>query len=130
MAEDRVVDGAGMRQSAGMRGGSAPSGIRSADLGDNQRLAGLRRLPGYGAETVGAADPLEIDEEDVGAARVEPPIHVVVRFKDRLVAGADLVGEAQLSGTAAAQKRESQRAALGADRDRPRLGRRREQALP
>ncbi len=91
MAEDRVVDDPGMRERAGMRGGGAAAGVGAADLGDDQRLAGGGRLVGDGAETVGAADRFEIEQKDVGAAVVERPIDIVVRFEDRLVAGADLI---------------------------------------
>ena len=78
VAEDRIVDIAGLRQCAGVRCRRTPSGGRSADLGDDQRLAGIRSLLGNCAEPVRAADPLEIEEEDVGAALVEPPVDVVV----------------------------------------------------
>jgi len=104
MAEDRVVDDAGMRQRAGMRGRGTPPGVRSPDLGDDHRLAGLGGLVGNGAKAVGPANALEIKQENVGAALVEPPIDVIVRLKDRLVAGADLVGKAQLPIPPAAQE--------------------------
>ena len=102
-----------------MRGRGAAPGIGAADLGDDQRLAGRGRLVGDGAETVGAGDRFEVEQEDVGAAMVERPVDIVVRLEDRLIAGADLIGEAQLPVAAAVQKGEGQRAALAADRDRP-----------
>ena len=42
-----------------------------------------------------------------------------MRFEHGLVAGADLIGEAQLAVAAAGQKRKGQGPALAADRDRP-----------
>ena len=119
MAEDRVVDRAGMSQRTGMRGGGAPPGLRAADLGDDDRFAGGRGLVGDGAEPGWVADPFEVSEKDVGAAAVEQPVDIIMRFQADLVAGAGLVGEAQLPWPPAAQKREGQRTALAADRDRP-----------
>ena len=101
VAKDRVVDDPGMRERAGVRGGGAAAGVRAADLGDDQRFAGGCRLVGDGAEMVGAADRFEIEQKDVGAAVVERPIDIVVGFEDRLVAGADLIRETQLSVAAA-----------------------------
>ena len=46
MAEHRVVDRARLRQRPGMRGGGAATGVGAADLGEDQRLAGLRGLVG------------------------------------------------------------------------------------
>ena len=118
MAKDRVIDIAGLRQRAGMRGrGTAPGG-RPANFGDDQRLAGRCRFIGDRAEAIGAADPFEVEQKDFGIALVEPPIDVVVGFEHGLIAGADLVREMQLLVPAAAEKREGQRAALAADRDR------------
>ena len=119
VAEDRIVDIAGLRQCAGVRGRSTPPGCRSADLGDDQRLAGIRGLVGNGAEPFRAANSLEVKEEDVGAALVEPPIDIVMSLQNSLVAGADLMREIQLPVAAPAQEREGQRAALAADRNRP-----------
>ncbi len=70
VAEDRIVDIAGLRQCAGVRGRGAPPGGRPAYLGDNQRLAGICGLLGNRAEPFRVADPFEIEEEDVGAALV------------------------------------------------------------
>ena len=50
MPEDRVVDRARPGQRAGMRRGGAPAGVGAADLGDDHRLAGPRRLVGDRAE--------------------------------------------------------------------------------
>src|SRR5438067_13489268 len=91
VAEDRIIDIAGLRQCAGMRGRGTASGRRPADLGDDQRLAGICGLVRNRAEAIGAAYSFEIEEEDVGAALVEPPIDVVVSLQDSLVAGADLM---------------------------------------
>ena len=102
-----------MRQRAGMRGGGAAAGVGAPDLGDDHRLAGARRLVGDGAEAGRVADAFEIAHEDVGAAGVEHPIDIIVRFEHGLVAGADLIGELQLAVAAARQKREGQRAATG-----------------
>ena len=121
VTKDRIVDIAGLRQCAGMRRSGTPPGGRSADLGDDQRLAGIRGFVRNRAEPFRAADPFEIEEENVGATLVEPPIDVVVRLQDSLVAGADLMREMQLPVAAAAEKRESQRPTLAADRDRPPL---------
>ena len=96
-----------------MRGGGAPAGVGAPDLGDDHRLAGARRLVGDGAEAGRVADAFEIAHEDVGAAGVEHPIDIIVRFEHGLVAGADLIGELQLAVAAARQKREGQRAATG-----------------
>ena len=93
-------------------------------------LPASRGLVGNGAEPFRAADPFEIEEEDVGAALVEPPIDVVVSLQDSLVAGADLMREIQLPVAAAAQEREGQGAALAADRDRPSVARDRREAAP
>jgi hypothetical protein len=107
------------------RSGAAP-GSRPPDLGDDQRLTRLRRLVGHRAEAIGLAYPLQVQQKDIGAALVEPPIDIVVRLEDGLVAGADLMREMQLPVAAAAEKREGQRPALATDRDRPRLAGRRE----
>ena len=82
-------------------------------------LPACGRLVGDGAEAGSIANTFEIGEEDVGAAGVEQPIDVIMRFEAGLVAGAGLIGEAQLPRPAAAQEGEGQRAALAADRDRP-----------
>src|SRR5215831_3669761 len=119
MAKDRVVDVSRLRHRAGMRGGSAPSGGRATHLGDDQRLARLGGLLGDGAEPVRPTNAFEIEQKNVDAAFVEPPIDIVGRFEDRLVAGADLMREAQLLIAATAQKRKGQRPALAADGDRP-----------
>ena len=102
-----------------MRGGGAPSCGGMPDLGDDQRPAGGGRLVGHGAKPVGRCDRLEIEQKDVGAAVIEHPIDVVMRLEDRLVAGADLIGETQLPVAPAVEKGEGQGAALAADRDRP-----------
>ena len=119
MAEDRVVGRAGMRQRAGMRGGGAAAGVGAPDLRDDDRLAGARRLVGDGAEAGGVANAFEIAHENIGAAGVEHPIDIIVRFEHGLIAGADLIGELQLAVAAARQKRIGQRARLAGDRDRP-----------
>src|SRR5262249_51856001 len=93
--------------------------LGTADLRDDHWFAGLRRLVGHGAEAVGIPDLFEIGEEDVGAVAIKQPVEIVMRFQTNLVAGACLIGEPQLPRPAAAQKREGQRAALAADRDRP-----------
>ncbi len=59
---------------------------------------------------------------------IERPVDIVVRLEDRLIAGADLIAEAQLPVAAAVQKGEGQRPALAADRDRPAVRGRRQQA--
>ena len=120
VTEDRIIDIARLRQCPGVRRCRTSSGSRSADLGDDQRLAGIRGLVGNRPEAVGAPDPLEIKEEDVGIPLVEPPVDIVVRLQDGLVAGADLMREIKLPVAATAEKREGQRPALAADRDRPR----------
>ena len=129
MAEDRIVDRSGIRQGAGMRGRGAPARLGAADLGEDHRLPGLRCLFGDGAEARRVLDAFEIGDEDIGAAGIDQPIEVIVRFQANLVAGAGLVGKTQLPGPAAAQKREGQSAALTADRDRPALVALREEAL-
>src|SRR2546423_1041315 len=48
---------------------------------------------------------------------IEHPVDIVMRLDDGLVAGADLVGEAQLPVAATRQKRKGQRAALTGDGD-------------
>src|SRR5713101_4263893 len=100
-----------------MRGGSTASGRRPADLGDDHGLAGQGRFCRDLAKAVGVADALEIEEEDVNAAFIEPPIDVIVRLQHSLIAGAHLVRKTQLFGPAATEKREGQSAALAADRD-------------
>ena len=119
MAEDRVVGRAGMGERPSMRGGGPAPGVGASDLGDDQRFAGTRRLVGDGAKPGGVANAFEIAQENVGAARIEHPIDIVMRFEHGLVAGADLIGEAQLAVAPAAQKGKGQGAALAADRDRP-----------
>src|SRR5260370_12222406 len=96
-AEDRIVDVAGMRQGAGMRCRGPPPGSRAADLGDDQRLAGIRSFVRDRAEPFRAADPLELEEEDVGPPLVEPPINEIVRLQDSRVAGPHPLREAQLT---------------------------------
>ena len=112
-----------------MRGRGAPARLGAADLGEDHRLPGRRRLFGNGAKPGRVLDAFEIGDENVGAARIDQPIEVIMRFQANLVAGAGLVGEAQLPGPAAAQKRKRQRTALTADRDRPALVALREEAL-
>ncbi len=129
MAEDRIVDRSGMRQGAGMRGRGSPACLGAADLGEDHRLSSVRRLFGDGAEAGRVLDAFEIGDEDVGAAKIDQPIEVIVRFQANLVTGAGLVGKTQLPGPATAQKCEGQGAALTADRDRPALAARREEAL-
>src|SRR5207237_1031732 len=80
-------------------------------------------------EAVGATYPFEIEKENLGATLVEPPIDVVVGLQDSLVAGADLMRKVELPIAAAAEKREGQRAALTADRDRPCFADGRQQTL-
>src|SRR5215472_15993693 len=53
-----------------------------------------------------------------------------MRLEDRLVAGADLIGEAQLPVAPAVEKGKGQGAALAADRDRPAMGCLRQEAPP
>src|SRR5215469_790317 len=129
MVVDRIVDRAGVRQRAGMRGGCTPPGLGAADLGEYQGLSGCRRLVGNGAEAGRVMNAFEIGEKDVGAADVEEPVEIVVRFEADLVAGAGLVGEAQLPRPPAAQKSEGQGAALAADCNRPALRAKWKQAL-
>ncbi len=63
MAEDRIVDRPRMRQGAGMRGGGAPARLGAADLGEDHRLLGGRRLVGDGAEARRVPDAFEIGDE-------------------------------------------------------------------
>ncbi len=77
-----------------MRGGGAPARLGAADLGEDHRLFGVRRLFGDGAEALRVLDAFEIADEDVGAARIGQPVKVIVRFEANLVAGAGLVGKA------------------------------------
>src|SRR5204862_7473996 len=92
--------------------------VGASARGDVQRLAGARRLVGDDKESRGVADAYEIAHENVRAAGIEHPVDIVMRLDDGLVAGADLVGEAQLAVAAARQKRERQSAALTGDGDR------------
>src|SRR5882757_4414567 len=121
MAEDCVINRAGMRQGAGMRGGGALPRLGAADFGEDQRFSGRSGLVGDRAEASGIADAFEIGEEYVCAADVDQPIDIVMRFETGLVAGAGLISKAQLPRPATAQKGEGQRTALAADRDRPAL---------
>ena len=107
-----------MRQCPGMRRGGPPAGVGTTDLGDDQGLAGARCLVGDGAEAGRVADAFEIAHEDVGAAGIEHPIDIIVRFQHGLVAGADLVGEFEPAVATPRQKGEGQGAGLAADRDR------------
>src|SRR5690349_12299200 len=75
--------------------------VGAPDLGEDQRLAEPRGFLRDGAEPPGIADPFEIAHEDVGAAGVEHPVEIVVRFEHGLVTGADLVGELELPVAAA-----------------------------
>src|SRR5215471_12166591 len=100
-----------------MRGGGAPSGLGTTDLGDDHRLTGLSCLVGDGAEPGGITDTFEIGEKDVGAPGIEQPVDIVMGLQAGLVAGAGLVCEAQLPRQTAAQKRKGQRTALAADGD-------------
>ena len=121
MAEDRVVGRAGAGEGPGMRGGGAAPGVGAPDLGDDHGLAGPRRLVGDGAEPGGVADAFEIAQENVGAAGVEHVVDVIMGFEHGLVAGADLIGEAQLAVAATGEEGKGQGARLAAYRDRPRL---------
>ncbi len=129
MAKDRLVDRPRMRERAGMRGGGAAARLGATDFGEDQGFAGGGGLVGDRAEAGRVADALEIGEENVGAARVDQPIDIVVRFETNLVAGAGLVGKAQLPRPATAHEGEGERAALAADRDRPAPGALRKEAL-
>src|SRR5208282_6045795 len=105
------------------------AGLGTADFRDDHRLAGLSCLVGDGAEPGGIANTFEIGEEDVGAAGIEQPVYIIMRFEAGLVAGAGLVSKSQLARQAAAQKREGQCTALTADRDCPALVALRKEAL-
>src|SRR5262249_23074844 len=119
VAEDRIVDRPRISQRTGVRSGGAPACLRTADLRDDDRLSGLSRLVRYGTEPRGITDTLKVGEKDIGTARIEQPVHIIMRLEAGLVAGARLIGETQLPRPAAAQKRKGQCAALAADRDRP-----------
>ena len=101
MAKNCIVRHARTGERAGMRGGGASPRIGAADLGEDHWLAHARRLLCDRAEPLRVADPFEIAHKDVGAARIEHPIEIVVRLQHGLIAGADLISKTQLPVAAA-----------------------------
>jgi len=101
MAKNCIVRHARTGERAGMRSGGASSRIGAADLGEDHWLAHARRLLCDRAEPLRVADPFEIAHKDVGAARIEHPIEIVVRLQHGLIAGADLISKTQLPVAAA-----------------------------
>ena len=88
-----------------------------ADLGDDQRLAGLQRLVGGAAEFRRRLHVLEQQQEDIGLAFVEHEVEKVGDFERGLVAGGDDVAEREIAPARAVEEGKAEAAALRDHRD-------------
>ena len=116
LAEDRVDGGVGARERRGVRAGGLLAGARAAAL---HREHGLlpREAPRDARELARVAERLDVEQDEVGAGVVLPPLEQVVRRDVGLVADRDEGGEAEPACLGPLEQREAERTRLRREAD-------------
>ncbi|KAG1172527.1 hypothetical protein G6F35_016854 [Rhizopus arrhizus] len=91
LAEQGVIDRVVARQRGGVRGGGLRTGLGAADLGDDDRFAGVARRGQGAAQLVAVAAAFHVRHDDPRVGIAGQPFNAVGDVDVGLVAGADPV---------------------------------------
>ncbi|KAG1533831.1 hypothetical protein G6F50_015738 [Rhizopus delemar] len=91
LAEQGVIDRVVARQRGGVRGGGLRTGLGAAELGDDDRIAGVARRGQGAAQLVAVAAAFHVRHDDPRVGIAGQPFNAVGDVDGGLVAGADPV---------------------------------------
>ena len=117
LPEEGVIEAVLAGEAPGMRLDERAALLAAAELEGDDAFAVHARLLGGSGERLHFPDGLEIEEDDADPLVTREMAEIVGHGQDRLVAGGDEVGEADLALVLG--ERDGDRAALGDERQRP-----------